>query len=30
MQQLMYNCSMPYASVALQVELLALWVIEIL
>jgi len=28
MQQLMYNCSMPYASAALQVQLLALWVIE--
>ena len=24
MQQLMYNCSMPYASVALEVQLLAL------
>ena len=28
MQQLMYNCSMPYASIALEVELLSLWVIE--
>ena len=28
MQQLMYNCSVPYASVALEVQFLALWVIE--
>jgi hypothetical protein len=28
MKKFMYNCSMPYASVALQVQLLTLWVIE--
>jgi len=28
MQQLVDNCSMPYASVALEVQLLLLWVIE--
>jgi hypothetical protein len=28
MQQLMYNCSVPYATFALEVQLLALWVIE--
>jgi len=28
MQQLMYNCSVMYASVTLEVQLLALWVIE--
>jgi hypothetical protein len=28
MQQFMYNCSVPYALDALEVQLLALWVIE--